>query len=407
MVLEVGQTATLELVTRSYKRLALKLHPDRNANHDSTEAFQLVCYFLVVKRILLLIVQLWYADINRTLKLGKAYETLKDESKRRAYDLIYPSITRSHPSHQTTQTPRPHPASAPQSGALSHAAQIAALQKLKQERGARWRIKKNAFESSIVEQQRDTRRLEQEIKNLDSILAAEAAEEAQKRSWGTWLLSPIYKKREDSEEEKARKDRGRQERRIEKDMKERRLGLKKADLRKEESLLRKAKEAVDAADLVDNEKIREIQDMIWAIENWERQKRERAEKERAARIWKQQQEQWQKREREAAERVEKLQVEERAAEQKRQEERAQKRQEIFNDEQQASRTLCGHDGWWPKVQGRTACPECHDTWNYLLQCPGCRMKACPKCQYTIRHRWNRRAPPRMRTPITDYSYDYF
>jgi curved DNA-binding protein CbpA len=43
MVLEVGQTATPELIIRSYKRLALKLHPDRNTRHDATEAFQLVC----------------------------------------------------------------------------------------------------------------------------------------------------------------------------------------------------------------------------------------------------------------------------------------------------------------------------------------------------------------------------
>jgi curved DNA-binding protein CbpA len=46
MVLEVQQTATPELVNRSYKRLALKLHPDRNNKHDATEAFQLVCQFL-------------------------------------------------------------------------------------------------------------------------------------------------------------------------------------------------------------------------------------------------------------------------------------------------------------------------------------------------------------------------
>lgn len=45
MVLEVVQTATPEAITRSYRRLALKLHPDRNAQHDSTEAFQLVCQF--------------------------------------------------------------------------------------------------------------------------------------------------------------------------------------------------------------------------------------------------------------------------------------------------------------------------------------------------------------------------
>ena len=42
MVLGVGQTASLELVIKSYKRLALKLHPDRNTKHDATEAFQLV-----------------------------------------------------------------------------------------------------------------------------------------------------------------------------------------------------------------------------------------------------------------------------------------------------------------------------------------------------------------------------
>jgi curved DNA-binding protein CbpA len=47
MILEVEQTATPELITQSYRRLALKVHPDRNrdAKHDTTEAFQLVCEF--------------------------------------------------------------------------------------------------------------------------------------------------------------------------------------------------------------------------------------------------------------------------------------------------------------------------------------------------------------------------
>jgi curved DNA-binding protein CbpA len=42
MVLEVDQTATLLQITKSYKRLALKLHPDRNAMPDATQAFQQV-----------------------------------------------------------------------------------------------------------------------------------------------------------------------------------------------------------------------------------------------------------------------------------------------------------------------------------------------------------------------------
>ena len=53
MVLEVEQIATSELINKSYKRLALKLHPDRNTKHDSTEAFQLVCQISGTKLILL------------------------------------------------------------------------------------------------------------------------------------------------------------------------------------------------------------------------------------------------------------------------------------------------------------------------------------------------------------------
>jgi curved DNA-binding protein CbpA len=43
MILGVDQTAGLDLIVRSYKRLALKLHPDRNAELDATEAFQRLC----------------------------------------------------------------------------------------------------------------------------------------------------------------------------------------------------------------------------------------------------------------------------------------------------------------------------------------------------------------------------
>jgi DnaJ-class molecular chaperone len=41
-VLEVDATATPEVIIKSYKRLALKHHPDRNAGQDTTEKFQLV-----------------------------------------------------------------------------------------------------------------------------------------------------------------------------------------------------------------------------------------------------------------------------------------------------------------------------------------------------------------------------
>ena len=218
MVLEVDQTATTEVINKSYRRLALKHHPDRNTSRDTTAAFQLVClsnrrgHFLYAKR--------------RGFKLGKAYETLKDEQKRRAYDLLYPSIRRRH---TTPSASRPSPTSdpPPPPEPPSEAIQIAKLEKAKRDRRARWLPSKKIFESAIFELQRDIRRVENEIKALKEAAAAEAAQEARDNSWGRWLLSPIYKKAPVTEEEKANIDRRKQERRVEQDMKERRLYSKK------------------------------------------------------------------------------------------------------------------------------------------------------------------------------------
>ena len=215
-------------------------------------------------------------------------------------------------------------------------------------------------------------------------------------------------------------------------MKERRLISKNADLKRSETLLRQGKEENDAADLGDEEKIRVIQARIRTRENRERLEREKSEREKKTKIWRQQQEQREKREREAAEALAKQRAEERAVEQARQEEETKKLQKIINDEarryreqyihpdlprgstRQAYSSTCRHDGWWPKVQGRTACPECDDIWTYLLQCPGCKMKACPRCQAVRRGatwrsapRTNRKAPSPVRIPSPDFSYDYW
>jgi DnaJ-class molecular chaperone len=41
-VLEIEQHASLDAIVQSYRRLALKLHPDRNKAIDATATFQLV-----------------------------------------------------------------------------------------------------------------------------------------------------------------------------------------------------------------------------------------------------------------------------------------------------------------------------------------------------------------------------
>lgn len=42
LILEVMENATPEVITKSYRRLALKLHPDRNSATNATEVFQRV-----------------------------------------------------------------------------------------------------------------------------------------------------------------------------------------------------------------------------------------------------------------------------------------------------------------------------------------------------------------------------
>jgi hypothetical protein len=175
--------------------------------------------------------------------------------------------------------------------------------------------------------------LEQSIKDLDSIAAAEAEVKAQKNSWTTWLFSPLYKRVEDSEEEKLRKDRAKQERRIEKDIKERRLIMKKEEMKKEQVLLATAKQQVDAADRVDDGKIQALRHSMCARQARERDKENRISRERVAKLRKQQREQQEKRDREAAEALRRRQAEE----WKRQQDQARERQEAYDREKQTCR----------------------------------------------------------------------
>ncbi|KAH7084422.1 DnaJ domain-containing protein [Paraphoma chrysanthemicola] len=416
-ILEFDQTATTELITKSYRRLALKLHPDRNTKINATETFQL---------------------------LLRAYNTLKIAGDRQAYDRIYPSLKRKD-SATSSYAPRPPPATNHETDAQREAKEIAALEKSKEERTARWRTKNAVFESSISELQKSVRQIQQEIKNLDSIRAAEAAAEANKNSWTTWLLSPLYKKPEESEEEKARKDREKQERRIQRDMKERRLAAKKTELQLQETQLRKAKDDADAAIQCDESKIQSIKSRIHA-RHWrarqekerERLEKERLERERLAAIRKRQQDEQDRKDREAAEIARKKQAEIQAAYQKKQaeilaahhkrvdeertrrakmaQEQAQRTREqttqnpytaSFGFDSEYTMATCAHDGWWDKIQGRAACPECADVWTYLLECPSCPKQACPKCQAMIRPRWNRgaaRRNQRRRSPSPEFAY---
>lgn len=59
-ILEVSETSTPEEIKKSYRRLSMEYHPDKNRNPDATAKFQ---------------------------KISEAYETLSDVDKKRQYDM--------------------------------------------------------------------------------------------------------------------------------------------------------------------------------------------------------------------------------------------------------------------------------------------------------------------------------
>jgi len=172
-------------------------------------------------------------ELKHVKKLGRAYETLKDLDKRTSYDKRYHLIRQNHAAAAPKTPSTPHPSSKPSpkwEAPPSERAQIFELQKRRQSRRAHWYTETSGLCSSIFKLQESICLLEHDIVKLENIAAAEAAEEARKNSWTAWVLKPILRIEEDSEDEKERKDIKRQERRIEKDMKERRLNEEKAKL---------------------------------------------------------------------------------------------------------------------------------------------------------------------------------
>jgi curved DNA-binding protein CbpA len=223
-------------------------------------------------------------------KIAEAHETLTDESKRRAYDLLYfaKEGTTSSSGYRNT----PPRASPPRSNALSDAAEIASLQRSRNDRFNRWRISRAAILSAICGYKMAIELLEHEIGILTSIEAAEAAVEARDRSWTMWLLSSWYKKLERSEDDKAHDNRARQERRMRRNLQERFLEMKKSALEQQRASFENGKKDYELADSVDDRKIDVIRDRASERRCREvqaaRAKAERVERlrmEQAARQW--------------------------------------------------------------------------------------------------------------------------
>ena len=224
------------------------------------------------------------------------------------------------------------------------------------------------------------------------------------------------------EEEREQRSRKKQEDTLARDLKERRLEKSKATLADDQKRMAQAQKDVEAADAYGEQDICDLEAKMRARESRggeekaqaeqkeqaeqrakeeeeqckraqaereqrETEKREKAKQDRA----KQEKEKRERREREARERrargregqtrrsappgtQRRVRARDAAPQAMRQD--AQRGRCIAVDPQ-ASR-LVG------RSRGREPCPECDDVWNYMLQCPGCAIKACAKCRNVLR-----------------------
>jgi hypothetical protein len=301
-----------------------------------------------------------------------------------------------------------------EAGAHSEAADLAALRRTKHDHRQRWEVEKTAFELKLLATRNQIEQVKQEIHELNATTAAERAADEWNNGWAAWLLSFVYELRKITIEEKERKDMDRRERSIRKSLMETQVQSYEAALRNLQASFERAKYDADAAIKVVKAAIWVIKNRIYDREYHRRVAKTKQENERLQRIdaaiW-------------GTYRIQPTQpfglpvgrsdvatqaivhmrrAEAEATQQRRHEQEAERRQNLFDaqarrgqepyflstDPELSRRSHdtmgCIHDGWWDKVQGRAACPDCHANWNYLLQCPNCVKRACPKCRDQIR-----------------------
>ena len=400
-VLEVPYTATHETVRKSYRRLALNLHPDRNPNNPSaTAAFQLVILTpskLIVKK-----------AINLYRKLSSAYETINDPSKRRTYDTIWARIKEKRRAEEEAQKRETEAAEKERKRAAEEKVEIRKEESKRQERLQHLQLLKSRHENDIFEGNRVVRRLAADLKRLQDQDDDELRKERERNTWWTYMTSPIYGEVKETEEQKQRRETERLQRLASKSIKENQLAQK-------EAILQKSRYALDDvnSEIAAVKKEEEDDARVQAVR---RQEQLRKEEEASRRVEEEQRRKkrakWEEEQiklrREQAARAAKVTREAQEAQERVREEAAKKYRAESEKRTRAASTperartagqaqndsACLHDKFWPRLEGRHLCRSCCNTQrHFAFQCPGCRMIACAGCRQTLRgerrrNNWN-------------------
>ncbi|KAL8816515.1 MAG: hypothetical protein Q9191_008317 [Dirinaria sp. TL-2023a] len=396
-ILEVSQTAPLDIIKKSYRRLVLLRHPDKNTNKaDATTAFQ--C-------------------------LATAYETISDPEKRKIYDLQWVRIKHRQSTEQETRKRHAEAAEAERKRAAEERSNRQKEQRASQECLQQLEKLRASYDSRIFELNREIRRLTADVKRLQEQDDEESRKARERNSWWAYLTSPIYGgKVQETAEQKQQRDHERHQRQASRRIKGSEVGQKEARLQSLKSALQgvdariaaeRKKKIEDEARAQRQEKLRKEQEAGRQFE--ERQQRERyakwqaeAEKKAAQEARERTQAAKEAREAEAAAKEEARKVQAAreearkareaaaAAARKRFSKLAHQRAPPSNSSSNyKNKKPCRHSAFWPKLEGSHLCSHCNTVQRrFAFQCPGCNMVACAGCRQSLRNEKMRRQTDR-------------
>jgi hypothetical protein len=176
--------------------------------------------------------------------LNRAYETLKDESSRRIYDIQWPQITKTYRAAQERAKRDAEAAKAEnEKSAKEKAARDAEEQKSRSTLEGLAK-KKQYFASEIFEVKRVITKLQSELKNIQTLEEKALAEERARNSWLTYMYSSVFRAPEEPEEAKQERELQRLQRLASKKIKENELSRKENKLKEWNAVLSGVEKAI-------------------------------------------------------------------------------------------------------------------------------------------------------------------